>query len=134
MKLSANQDGIEVTLVTEFPTVNMVEFVDLCRSVAYSLSFHPDLISAHMPTESELDDIVGGMMTEDNSKQVDLIFALLQRSAPMGGTMSAGATITAIWDTFSVDSARIRTTDDAVYATTLLDKSGNGNHATKISV
>jgi hypothetical protein len=74
MKIQAEDEYSIVTIVDKTSDVDATSAVRLCKRLLMGLDFHPDSITALMPDEHELDDIIADAIKSeivvDSSEEV----------------------------------------------------------------
>ena len=70
MKLTLTQHDKTVTIETPFDGQSVSEMVIEMRCLLMAHDYHPDNISALMPTEFELDEIIGDAINEQRNEDM----------------------------------------------------------------
>ena len=68
MKLTLTQNEKTVTIETPFDGQGVSEMVNEMRCLLMAQDYHPDNISALMPTEHELDEIISDALEEQKNE------------------------------------------------------------------
>ena len=66
MKITTEDSYTIVTIEDKRGKVDLDSFVELCRCSALAHGFHADVVSALMPNENELDDIISDGINAQN--------------------------------------------------------------------
>lgn len=62
MKITITDPDYEVSIESTKGDVSITQAVEMVRAALVGLGFHPDSVSAHLPTDSELDDMISDIL------------------------------------------------------------------------
>lgn len=62
MKIQITDNEYSATIETAEDGVCVTQAVEMVRGALVGVGYHPDSVSAHLPTEAELDDMISDIL------------------------------------------------------------------------
>jgi len=62
MKINIQDEDYSVTIESAEDAVTITRAVEMFRGALVGIGYHPDSVSAHVPTEEELDEMIADIL------------------------------------------------------------------------